>query len=367
VPVLNVEYDAGGCGCYRDWQYSEVNQVADGVVAGVNCYAESTPGFVSATCETGTGGTPGSFRGVAVEDYGTELVLTAHMSAGWYRYRMKWHFYTDGRIWPEYSYAAATATCTAEAHRHHAYWRFDFDLDDTPTDDVISEHGLNRDPVLFTSEADRTWGAPADEISWRVTDTASGAGWDLIPSTEDLKLPVDPFSKTDALVLRYKAAEIDDGIGIGSGCAFVYDQQNWVNNESLQNQDVVLWYRSSALHTAGNPFECDIVGPTLRPFGYQIVSSEAPAIEGSVELQAATPNPFTPSTTVRFRVAQAMDVTVALYDAVGRRVQELFTGAVQANHYETVTIDGADLPTGTYVVRLEGVGVSASTRVVLVR
>lgn len=370
VPVLNVEYDEGGCGCFRDWQTEEaLIDPGDGAVLTLPCLAQSAPGDVETACEVNAdpanrqpGGDTGSFTGVTVEDYGSELVLTGHSRAGWYRYRMKWHFYTDGRIWPEYSYSANTATCTTASHRHHAYWRFDFDIDGTPTNDVISEHSAMGSTTTFTAEASRTWGDPQDGIYWSVRDTDTQAGYDIVPSSEDLLLPIDAFSKTDALVLRYKATELDDG---GGGCAIDYNSE--MNGESLDGQDVVFWYRSSALHTGGNPFECDIVGPSLNPVGLAVATG-APAMAGAaIEIDAAVPNPFMPSTTVRFRVADAQQVRVVLYDALGRQIETLFDGPVEANRYETLQIDGASLPTGTYVVRVEGETASGSTRIVLAR
>lgn len=368
APILNVEYDAGaGCGCFRDWQYNEARFQADNPLAGASCFAESTPGFVETNCTADGAAGPvpdaGTFRGVSVEDYGDELVLTSNMSAGWYRYQMRWHFYRDGRIWPEYSFAAASNACTAAARRHHVYWRFDFDLDGNPTTDVVTETGVGRTPVVFTNEVSRTWGDPADKIEWTISDSEANVGWRLTPSAADLETPIDPFSKTDALVLRYRASEIQDASG--SGCAFAYEP--WLNNESLAGQDIVFWFRSSTTRPAGESL-CEIAGPTLTPFGYTTVQSEAPPVAGAVEIQAAMPNPFTPQTSIRFRTAEAESgVRVVLYDLRGRAVRTLFEGATRAGLYETVEIQGGDLPAGQYVVRLEGASQAASTRVTLVR
>jgi hypothetical protein len=85
------------------------------------------------------------------------------------------------------------------------------------------------------------------------------------------------------------------------------------------------------------------------------------------ELQQARPNPFNPTTTVRFRVAAAQRVTVSLYDALGRQVASLYEGYAEANHYETVQVDGTALPSGTYTVVLEGESVRGTTRVVLIK
>ncbi len=386
VPILNVEYEpGGGCGCFRDWSDSETGFCVNGLSPGPSgtcaaggpsgCVVSTDPGDVATTCDRnsvgGQGGNVGSFTGIAAEDFGTELVLTTHMSAGWYRYRVKWHFYEDGRIWPEYSFSSASATCTAADHRHHAYWRFDFDIDGsgtTDTNDIITEvNTLASTSTTFTVEESRNWGSPASGIYWQVRDASTSAGYDIIPSAADLLLPIDPFSKLDAMAVRYAPGIYDDGSG--GGCAINPNVSALDNNESLAGQDVVFWYRSSALHTGNNPWECDIVGPSLIPEGFDPTAAgggpAAPA-DGLV-LEAARPNPFNPTTSIRFRVAAQQYVTIRMFDVTGREVATLFDGWARENREEIVRIDGTGLPSGTYVVRLEGESVSGTTRVTLAR
>ena len=368
VPVINVRYsDGGGCGCFRDWQDSEAGFAAPPAPGGTSsgCYSEAAAGTVRTNCTTDGGGGPvpdqGAFRGVAVEDYGTELVLTTNMSAGWYRYRMKWHFYADGRIWPEYSFAAASNACTSSARIHHAYWRFDFDLNGTATDDVVTETNAAGEVTTFATEASRTWQTPTAGIQWTVTDTATESGYRVEPSEADMETPVDAFSKTDALILRYRASEVTDS---GGGCGIAYEP--WVNGEALAGSDIVFWYRTGTSRPVGASL-CEIGGPMLRPVGGFTGTDAGPERVAAVEVQAAIPNPFTPQTSVRFRVAEAQPVRVVLYDALGRAVRTLFDGPLDAGVFETVEIDGAGLPAGTYVVRVEGAAVAGSTRVILAR
>ena len=372
VPVLNVEYDPGaGCSCFRDWQHDEAPiEVGDGAVLPLPCFAETDAGTVRTACEANDnaanpdpGGDVGDFTGITVEDYGTELVLTSHSEAGWYRYRMKWHFYADGRVWPEFSFASVSAACTESDHRHHAYWRFDFDLDATPRNDVVREHRGGA-AQRFTTEASRILGGPSDDTFWSVTDAASGVGYEIVPGEEDLRLQADVFSKTDALVLRYKLDEIDDGLTARTGCTFAFEP--FVDNETLEDQDVVFWYRSGALHTGGSPFECDIIGPTLRPVGFTASVPTLPATVG-VTMEAARPNPFTDATTLRFAVEADQPVTVDVYDAVGRLVLTAYDGEAVADQWEDVRIEAGDLPAGTYVVRLTGTTARGTTQIAVLR
>ena len=228
----------------------------------------------------------------------------------------------------------------------------------------MREHPDGAPGQVFRAEVSRVLRGPADRTYWSVTDAASGAGYTIVPGEEDRRLPADAFSKTDALVLRYHADEVDDGLTYGDrrGSAFAFEP--FVDGESLDGADTVFWYRSGALHTAGAPFECDIVGPMLRPFGF-----ESPLVPGaeSVEFEVTRPNPFSGSARTRFRVATTQDVTVELYDTSGRRVATLYQGTAGADAWQPVRIDGSGLPAGTYIVRLKGETASGTTRVVLVR
>ena len=378
VPILNVEYDGSGCSCFRDWFDEEAGYATDGIQAG-SCIALSTPGVVETTCDSneagGTGGDPGSFTGTAFEDFGSELVLTSNQRAGWYRYRMKWHFYADGRIWPEFSFSAASATCTSQTHRHHAYWRFDFDLDGAEADEIREINPTAGTEMTFTTEDVRTWGNPADGIFWDVRDSATGFGYQIVPGAQDLLLAIDSFSKLDAAIAVYDPTEIEDGATFLNQCPInldsfpTYDGQDpIVNGETVTGEDIVFWYRSSATHTGGNPWECDIVGPTLNPISAVADEPNAPeALPDGYLLERAYPNPFNPGTTVRFKVAEAQNVTLTLYDALGRQVAEIFDGYAEANRFETVRVDGSGLPSGAYTVRMEGETVQGSTRIVLIK
>ncbi|HLA63308.1 MAG TPA: hypothetical protein VK610_02695, partial [Rhodothermales bacterium] len=348
VPILNVEYVGAGCSCFRDWSDSETGYCvtprtgsgASAVCTGAtpsSCIYNASPGNVYTTCERNeegaAGGNPGQFTGIAVEDFGDEMVMTGNMQAGWYRYRMKWHFYADGRIWPEYSYSAASASCTNQTHRHHAYWRLDFDIDGTPNNDVIAEvNPTTSTTTTFTNEVQRTWGTASDGVYWTVRDGDTNAGFDIVPSAVDRMLPIDSFSKLDAMAVRYVAGNYDDG---SPSCPISPNVTQLANNETLANQDVVFWYRSSALHVGGDPWECDIVGPSLNPQNFVTTGSEeeggpeAPA-DGLV-LESARPNPFNPTTSIRFRTAEAQYVTVKLYDVTGREVAVLFEGYAREN------------------------------------
>jgi hypothetical protein len=73
------------------------------------------------------------------------------------------------------------------------------------------------------------------------------------------------------------------------------------------------------------------------------------------------PNPFNPSTTVRFSLREAANVVLRVFDLQGREVATLVEGAMPAGEH-TAHWDASGVAGGAYFVRLEaGQGGSGAT------
>ncbi len=70
-----------------------------------------------------------------------------------------------------------------------------------------------------------------------------------------------------------------------------------------------------------------------------------------VELSRNYPNPFNPQTTIDYALPQAGDVSLIVYDMLGREVEALVDGPKTAGRH-TVRFGANDLPNGVYVYRL---------------
>ena len=64
-----------------------------------------------------------------------------------------------------------------------------------------------------------------------------------------------------------------------------------------------------------------------------------------------SPNPFNPTTTIRFMLEEPSQVNLTVYDMAGREVKNLVNGYTDAGNHE-VTFDASALPSGTYLYRL---------------
>ena len=88
-------------------------------------------------------------------------------------------------------------------------------------------------------------------------------------------------------------------------------------------------------------------------------------LSGTGVLSAASPNPFREQTALTLTVARAQHVRVAAYDMLGRQVALLHSGYIEGDVPVALTLSGAGLAAGAYLVRVEGDTFSASRSVVL--
>jgi len=88
-------------------------------------------------------------------------------------------------------------------------------------------------------------------------------------------------------------------------------------------------------------------------------------------LSQNTPNPFNPSTTLRFGLPEAGHVTLAVYDVNGRLVRNLAASRLEAGQHEVVwdgrDSNGREVASGVYMARLTAPQGVLTRRMVLVR
>ncbi|HEX7343807.1 MAG TPA: T9SS type A sorting domain-containing protein [bacterium] len=83
-------------------------------------------------------------------------------------------------------------------------------------------------------------------------------------------------------------------------------------------------------------------------------------------LEQNTPNPFNPTTAIRFSLENLGSVTLAVYNLRGERVATLANEVYKAGTH-TIGFDGADLASGIYIYRLEADGRTMARKMVLLK
>jgi hypothetical protein len=79
------------------------------------------------------------------------------------------------------------------------------------------------------------------------------------------------------------------------------------------------------------------------------------------------PNPFNPSTRIRFTVREPGRTTLKVFDVLGRVVATLFDGPVDVGNVYEVSFDASRLPSGMYISRLESHGDQLVKKLILMK
>jgi hypothetical protein len=94
-------------------------------------------------------------------------------------------------------------------------------------------------------------------------------------------------------------------------------------------------------------------------------TGESPgAAPAAFALDEVYPNPFAAEATVRYSVARATDVRLTVYDLLGREVARLAEGPHEAGHH-TAMLNGSNLASGVYFVRMNADGYAETKKVVI--
>ena len=86
----------------------------------------------------------------------------------------------------------------------------------------------------------------------------------------------------------------------------------------------------------------------------------------SYSLAQNYPNPFNPVTDIHYSIAHADKVTLRVFNVLGQEVAVLVDGLQTAGLHK-VSFDGANLPSGVYIYRLETPNFSSSRKMLLLK
>lgn len=144
------------------------------------------------------------------------------------------------------------------------------------------------------------------------------------------------------------------GIYTYVGCVGEYPDEVWASNS----------FEIEKLGTAGDFSSGDWSneGEPLIPGTF----SSPDVLPQRMELDPATPNPFNPTTRLRFTLPCRTKVTLTVYDTVGRRISNLLNGYLGAGIHE-VTFDGSHLASGIYLYRLETGSITTAGKLVFMK
>ena len=158
------------------------------------------------------------------------------------------------------------------------------------------------------------------------------------------------------------------------GSGFLNSFYNYLfNNQNVSLGEAVLQAKlsleSSSTSEDAIPRRYTLLGdPALKiPFGTiaQIDNSNQ-NIPDNYSLKQNFPNPFNPSTTIRYSVPKAGFITIKVYNILGELVSTLINEYRQAGDYE-IKFNGSNLSSGIYFYRMQAGNFVEVKKLVLVK
>ena len=170
----------------------------------------------------------------------------------------------------------------------------------------------------------------------------------------------------------------DQYVGAGPGIAasqFVIESglqaagyQWYKNGEALGGQTFPMLTLAGVDSDDYGTYHCVGDGQTSRSvfISETLGVADVPGAGFVVALEQNHPNPFNPATEISFSVSRSGPVSLVVFDLAGRRVADLVDRDLDAGRHQ-VTWEPRDLPSGTYVFRLQADGVVMTRKGLLVK
>ena len=125
--------------------------------------------------------------------------------------------------------------------------------------------------------------------------------------------------------------------------------------------------RAENEHGGGIPAKATVtLSVSAGSGGPKPVNTESEELPTEVALMGNYPNPFNPQTTIGYALPKAGDVSLIVYDMLGREVDVLLDGPQAAGRH-TVRFGANHLPNGAYVYRLVAADKTITRTMVLVK
>ena len=110
----------------------------------------------------------------------------------------------------------------------------------------------------------------------------------------------------------------------------------------------------------------DISDTTFTIDTFPSVDDSSNYLPTEFSLSQNYPNPFNPSTTLRYTIPRSGQVTLRIYNLLGKEVETLVDEKQQAGAY-AIQWNPVDLPSGIYFIRLQAGEFAANRKLLLVK
>ncbi|MCA9783910.1 MAG: T9SS type A sorting domain-containing protein [Candidatus Cloacimonetes bacterium] len=210
--------------------------------------------------------------------------------------------------------------------------------------DCVTVSGL---PVGYTAVA--SVDVPVDACDWTITSCGAEFvdSW-FVLKDENGVVVAENDDERCSYSCNYGPAVVGSAWGDGCLTAGLYSLEIYVYS-----------YRDGGCDGTGG-FDWDIC------FDFNAGSADTEDLPNSMQLGDAYPNPFNPSTTIQFSLAETAQASLKVFNLAGDEVATLVDGLVGAG-VSSVNFDATGLTSGVYFYTLQANNTVATRKMVLVK
>lgn len=156
-----------------------------------------------------------------------------------------------------------------------------------------------------------------------------------------------------------------------------FEIQHWTSDQPLETLGFVEGHGTTTEAQAYNFRATDLAAGThtfrLKQIDFDGAFEYSPEVEvvvgvpGSHVLSNVYPNPFNPQAQFNLALSEEQDVSIAIFDVMGRQVATIHEGELSANQSHEFTVDGAGLASGAYMIRVVGENFAETRRITLLK
>jgi hypothetical protein len=234
---------------------------------------------------------------------------------------------------------------------------------------MIEENTITADPETVTpgirdaTVADQM--AKWDSYQWGDAHYPAGAN-DIIHSAY-IYGDYDPAT-IPGIVNGVKTENAGAGAGIRKFADLTESFSQSAHSSTIDNLPIgsLIWDDAKFANYSSADDYRQVIARYVALGGSMTVGPEPPGVAGGFTLSQNFPNPFNPSTTIRFSLPHRSSVSLLVYNTLGQQVSVLVQGEETAGLHE-VSFDGSHLASGVYFYRIRAGGFVQTKRFLLIR
>ena len=175
------------------------------------------------------------------------------------------------------------------------------------------------------------------------------------------------LSALDGIENKYKDTPLVEHILFQKFMYYLYEENNIELAKTTADELGKLYPESESYYSSQRHLGNDVVKPTEQLLTKEAVNEATTEIPQTYELLGNYPNPFNPSTTIKYALPYSSDVELTIYDITGKVITTLNRNGQSAGYQNIVWFgndqNGSKVSSGIYLYKFKATSIDGSNKV----